>query len=491
MSSVDESADHKTTPVEESAPNTLPDLPLPVQPGELFLGKYRIERVLGRGGMGVVMAAHHEGLDERVAIKFLGAAGVGKKLALSRFEREARAAAKLKNEHVARVLDVGQFGEGAAYMVVEYLAGHDLGVELDDKGTLEVADAVDYVLQAIDAVADAHARGIVHRDLKPSNLFLSRRSNGAPLIKVLDFGIAKSDTSDGSGDGGSLTATNAIMGSPRYMSPEQIRSTKTVDHRSDIWSLGVVLYELLTGAAPFSGDSSTELFAAVLMDTPRSLRELRADLPEGLEKVVRRCLARDRNERYPSVAALANDLAAFAPPRSRALLDRFSRDAGAEATLLAAATPDPNESASKRASTTGGEPRAVAQTDTSWTPLEPIVRRGPVAVGAVGFLFVLAFGAAAWAFWLGPKLAGEARLEAEAVPSVAAAPAPTTSALPSAVSAAVTPAVSVAPPEPSAPPVVSAPAPGTAQRRPRPVRPTIAPPGASQKPRRSVLEARE
>src|SRR5688572_27426498 len=178
--SVDDSApvDDKTTPMTDSGQPTLPDHPLPVQPGELFLDKYRIERVLGRGGMGVVMAARHERLDERVAIKFLGAASVGQQEALARFEREARAAAKIKNEHVAQVIDVGVFGEGAAYMVVEYLAGRDLSVELEDRGMLAVPEAVDYLLQAIDAIADAHALGIVHRDLKPSNLFLTRRSNG-------------------------------------------------------------------------------------------------------------------------------------------------------------------------------------------------------------------------------------------------------------------------------------------------------------------------
>ena len=483
--SVDDSApaDDKTTPAAGATRHTAPDAPLPVQPGELFLGKYRIERVLGRGGMGVVMAARHERLDERVAIKFLGAASVGQKEALARFEREARAAAKIKNEHVAQVIDVGVFGEGAAYMIVEYLAGHDLSAELEDRSVLPVPDAVDYLLQAIDAIADAHALGIVHRDLKPSNLFLTRRSNGTPLIKVLDFGIAKSEALSSPDSSDSLTSTNSIMGSPRYMSPEQIRSTKTADHRSDVWSLGVILYELLTSKAPFSGDTSTELFAAVLMDTPQPPRSHRSDLPERLEAVILRCLTRDRERRYQSVAQLASDLAPFAPPRSRAIVDRLTSDVygtATDKTLLAGHSPSVD-----RVPTTP-TPGAPAQTDTSWTPLEPAKRRSTFTLGALGLLLLLGAGVATWQLWLQPRLEAEARLKAEppgvAVDAAAAAPTvpePVISATPAFAAPTVAPV-------PSEPPAASASANVPAAKKPRaPLRPS------PSKPRGNVLEARE
>src|SRR3954470_13666053 len=212
----------------------------PVQEGEILAGKYRVERVLGVGGMGVVVAATHLQLDERVAIKFLVPDALSSDEAVARFAREARAAVKIKSEHVARVIDVGTLDNGAPYMVMEYLEGGDLSRVLQAQGPLPVEDAVEYVLQACEAIAHAHVLGIVHRDLKPANLFLTKRNDGSQSVKVLDFGISKvlSGNSGASSSDAAMTRTRAVMGSPLYMSPEQMTSTRDVDGRTDIWALG-------------------------------------------------------------------------------------------------------------------------------------------------------------------------------------------------------------------------------------------------------------
>jgi eukaryotic-like serine/threonine-protein kinase len=206
-----------------------------VREGDILAGKYRVERVLGIGGMGVVVAAHHLQLDEKVALKFLLPEALGNSEAVARFAREARAAVKIKSEHVARVIDVGTLPNGAPYMVMEYLDGGDLAAWLQERGPLPIEQAVEFVLQACVAVADAHALGIIHRDLKPANLFCVRRSDGQLSIKVLDFGISKMTPFGGSGPS-AMTHTSALMGSPLYMSPEQMRSAKDTNPRTDIWA---------------------------------------------------------------------------------------------------------------------------------------------------------------------------------------------------------------------------------------------------------------
>ncbi|MCA9597555.1 MAG: protein kinase, partial [Myxococcales bacterium] len=289
----------------------------PVGPGDVLAGKYRVERVLGAGGMGVVVAATHLELRDKVAVKFLREEALESEEAAARFVREARAAVRIKSEHVARVIDVGRLESGAPYMVMEYLEGHDLS---ERSGVLSIEDAVDYVIQACDAMAEAHAAGIIHRDLKPANLFLTQRSDGAAVVKVLDFGISKMTLPEVSEAG--LTRTSTAMGSPLYMSPEQMRSAKDVDLRTDVWALGAILFELLAGATPFTGNSFPELCASILSAPPRPLRELRPEVPEALEAVVARCLAKEATDRYASVADLAAALMPFAPRRSRQLVER-------------------------------------------------------------------------------------------------------------------------------------------------------------------------
>src|SRR5215471_629996 len=292
-----------------------------VRVGDVLAGKYRVERVLGAGGMGVVVAARHLHLDQRVALKFLKLESASE-VSIKRFIREARAAAQIRGEHVARISDVGTLDDGSPFMVMELLDGRDLGAELEARGALPVLQVVDYVLQAGEAVAEAHAAGVVHRDLKPSNLFLTHRPGGAPLIKVLDFGISKilggSDNLEPS-----LTGTSALLGSPRYMSPEQLRGTKNVDARTDIWALGVIIYELLSGTIPFEAETLPGLLAQIAADPPRPIAEVCANLPAGLAAIVMRCLEKDPARRFANVGELAVALLPYAAPTSRMSVERI------------------------------------------------------------------------------------------------------------------------------------------------------------------------
>ena len=294
-------------------------------PGDVLAGKYQVERVIGVGGMGVVVAAMHLILQERVALKFL-LPSVMNGETMARFGREARAAAKIKSEHVARVTDVGVLENGAPFMVMEYLEGKDLSATVREKGPLPIRDAVEYVLHACEAVAEAHALGIVHRDLKPANLFLARRAGGSPLVKVLDFGISKVVARGASlppqDDDPSVTRTRAWLGSPLYMSPEQMRSARDVDTRTDIWSLGLILYELCTGAEPWDAQSFPELCAQIMHGEPPALEKRRPDAPPGLAAVIRRCAEKDPALRYENVGELAMALVEFAPTRARSAAER-------------------------------------------------------------------------------------------------------------------------------------------------------------------------
>ncbi|WP_437595904.1 serine/threonine-protein kinase [Sorangium sp. So ce590] len=298
----------------------------PVSEGDVLAEKYQVERVLGEGGMGVVVAARHLLLGERVAIKFLLPQALSRPELVARFLREGQAAARIRSEHVTRVYDVGKLAGGEPYLVMEYLEGIDLKALLRDRGPLPVELACDYLLQACEALAEAHALGIIHRDLKPGNLFLSQRADGSPLIKVIDFGISKmalaAETT--APEVSDMTQTSTMLGSPLYMAPEQMVSSKTVDARADVWSMGAILVQLLTGATPFHGESVMEIYDRIL-EGPPPLRGLRADVPERLEWAVHRCLQRNPAERFGNIAALAAELARFAPPHAQHLAERAAR----------------------------------------------------------------------------------------------------------------------------------------------------------------------
>lgn len=284
---------------------------MPVQPGDIIGGKYRVDRVLGTGGMGVVVAATHTDLDQQVALKFILPEALAGKDAVERFMREARSVAKLKSEHVARVYDVGRDAHRNPFMVLELLEGVDLAKLSRQRGPLAVADSVEFVLQACEALVEAHAAGIIHRDLKPQNLFIGRRLNGMPLVKVLDFGIAKPVGAAAVGQM-ALTDSQAIMGSPLYMAPEHMRSARSADTRSDIWSLGVILFELLGGQVPFDGETVTEVCIRVVNESPPSLLSLRPGLDPNLTAIVMRCLEKDPSARWQTVAELATALEPYA-----------------------------------------------------------------------------------------------------------------------------------------------------------------------------------
>ena len=411
----------------------------PVREGEVLAGKYRVERVLGVGGMGVVVAAHHLALDRRVAIKFLLPEATTNQEVVARFAREARAAVRIESEHVARVIDVGALESGAPYMVMEYLVGNDLQHRVAEHGALPIEEAVDYLLQACEAIAEAHAAGIVHRDLKPANLFLTRRADGSAFVKVLDFGISKALTPQGSQPDMSLTKTASVMGSPLYMAPEQMRSTRSVDARADIWALGVILYELVSGKVPFEATTMPELCAMVLTETPPPLRERRPDAPPGLSNIIERCLQKDPAQRFGNVSELANALMSFAPARSRISAERISRvlrAAGIQthsvsppADVAQAARLGDSTSAAWSPSTTGGGSRGVGK----WAVL-----------GAVAAVLVVGGGVLAIALRSGTTPSTD---------SVSAAGLP--SAVPAAAVIALPPVASLAA-EPAAPPVALA-----------------------------------
>ncbi|MEA2696817.1 MAG: eukaryotic-like serine/threonine-protein kinase, partial [Myxococcales bacterium] len=278
-----------------------------VQTGKVLNSRYLIEHQLGAGGMGAVYAARHVHLGTKLAIKVLLPELLCEAEAIERFDREARASAKIADENVVRILDVGQLENGAPYMVMEFLEGQDAGAYLKKNGRLSIEQAIDVMLQTCAAVAAAHAMGIIHRDIKPSNLFFVHRSAGRPLVKVLDFGVSKLVSAD-SQENLMATKTGSILGSPAYVSPEQWFDSKNVDKRSDIWALGIVLYELLTGKLPFIAASAPVMATKIAYEPVVPPSELRPEIPADLEKIVLRCLEKKAEDRFQDVTAVAKAL---------------------------------------------------------------------------------------------------------------------------------------------------------------------------------------
>jgi eukaryotic-like serine/threonine-protein kinase len=404
----------------------------PVQEGDVLAGKYRVEKVLGFGGMGVVVSAFRGDLEQRVAVKFLSQAAAERPDAAERFRREARAAAKIRSEHVARVLDVGTLDSGLPYMVMEFLEGNDIAEELRRFQRLPILDAVEFILQATEALAEAHAGGVVHRDLKPGNLFLAQRADGTRRVKVLDFGISKALTGS-SVEELSLTKTAALIGSPLYMAPEQMRSAKDVDTRADIWSLGAMMYEMLTGEPPYTGDSIPQLCAALLHDDPIPLRQHRPEIPEGLEQAVLRCLAKDRNHRFPNVCELGRALLPFALADSRIHVERAERVMGVTDVTMSGMAPGTERNSLPYSATPAMSvpitplavtPAAVMQmepTVNSWGQSGLVTapkRRRPLLI-AGGVAALLAAGAGLWA-----ASSGSSATEGKAAPAVSSSETP-------------------------------------------------------------------
>lgn len=278
-----------------------------------FAGKYAIERVLGQGGMGVVVAARHIRVGQRVAIKVLSSALREYPELVARFEREARAAGSLSSAHAVRVFDIDTTDDGTPFIVMELLEGRDLADIVDKDGPLSPTRAVSLLLEACEAIVEAHSLGIIHRDIKPSNLFLTD-VEGKQIVKVLDFGIAKHVRSKEA----SITTAIAPLGTPQYMSPEQVRCAKDVDVRTDVWSLGVTLYELVTGRTPFAHESASACIASIAADPVPDPRTLRADLPPDLCAMIMRALQKNPAHRFPSVDSFVDALSAFVAPAADA-----------------------------------------------------------------------------------------------------------------------------------------------------------------------------
>ncbi len=355
---------------------TQPVLPTGIFEGALVAGKYRIERILGAGGMGVVVRARNESLDQLVAIKFLLPSALTGTDTLTRFTREARSAAKIESEHVGRVFDVAELDDGMPYMVMEYLDGRDLAAVVAERGPLPYGEAVAYILQACEALAEAHAMGMVHRDIKPSNIFLANKGTRT-VVKVLDFGITKSGVE--STVNPALTSSGTVMGSPLYMSPEQMSSARDVDVRADIWSLGVTLFELIGGRPPFQAESITELIAAVIQRDAPGIRTVRTDVPEALDAAIAQSLTRQREQRFRDLVAFAKALAPFSPKQASISVERIGR-------ALEKATP------MELAATAPQQPQETSSTGATWgttkPPIQPLLR-GRLLIGA-GVLVVAA-----------------------------------------------------------------------------------------------------
>jgi serine/threonine protein kinase len=443
--------------------------------GTVIDGKYRVDTVLGRGAMGVVVAATHQELREKVALKFLYVRTDNGSDFRARFRREAQVSAKLKNEHITRVIDIGTWREHALFMVMEHLTGTDLRKVTRNFGALPVDRAVDDLIQVCEGMAEAHAHGIIHRDLKPSNLFVTKRPDGTDLIKILDFGISKWSAQEGEVD--DLTQTGVVLGSPKYMSPEQLFGSGAVDMRADVWSIGAIFYELLVGRPPFDFPTLTRICAELSSDRPPpNMREQRPDLPAALDEVVQHALQRDRDLRIANVADLAGViLDAVGSPYAAAVKLKLQAtlDAATGREFLGTTT----GSLALSSGAFGSMSSAPSMSSSSQARVIEVVNRGTrIRAGVVTFV-ILALLALCAVLYL---RRGEPRVVAAAPASASVGTPPpggSSSALSQAPFAA-TAAASVAspPPSTSAPPKAVAPPPAWT-RRPRPApKPTTASP---------------
>jgi serine/threonine-protein kinase len=400
----------------------------PLKPGDIVMGKYRVEQLLGMGSMGIVVAATHEALQQRVAIKILLQSNADPREQYERFKREARAAGRLKSPHVTKVLDVGTLETGTPYLVMEHLEGRDLGSLLTHSGPLPMADAVEYILQVCEAVGEAHAAGIIHRDIKPTNLFLTLNPNGSPCIKVIDFGISKTNDAEVK-----LTKEAEILGSPLYMSPEQMDSSRTVDARSDVWALGVTLYELLSTMTPFHAAGIVQVCNRVFQGQPTPLSSFRPDLPAALEAVILRCFEKDRDRRWPNVAELAAALAPFASANAGAYVGRVAAVLGmklepARPTALLLPEPVVLPIEVNAVATTGSTFSTAAETNQAAESGRGRSTRGIAVTVGLGFVVVLLAGVGAMR-WSGGPAAGSSTAATASAATFVASASPATSAL--------------------------------------------------------------
>ena len=450
----------------------------PVSVGDVLAGKYRTERLLGMGAMGVVVEALHLGLNQRVALKFLLAQRGTHQALHERFLREARACVALKSQHVTRVTDVGTLESGAPYLVMELLDGSDLDNMLQKRGRVPIAEAVEYVLQACEAVGEAHRAGIIHRDLKPANLFLTTNADGSPCVKVLDFGVSKFVGADLK-----LTAEGQAVGSPLYMSPEQLQGKPDVDARSDLWSMGIILYELVAGTTPFNSETMTGLTTNILVKPPVPLTKYVDDAPPGFEAILLQCLDKDPGRRWPNLAAFAAALVPYAPPRAVPYATRIAAILGVTVEPSRPTDVLTLERARMRASEPAAEippvRTAVATTGGATSQAagsRPNAHTGRVAAGVAAALVALALGGASIV---------RRRTDSTAANASAGAPG-SVSAAPS-VTAVVAPPLEAPQPPGTVPTVTAAPGASATVTASATVAPTATPPPKGIAPARGVV----
>lgn len=476
MSKTASSEPLKSAPPRPSVSEAPPDAPpAPPHPpvGSLINEKYKVEEVIGEGAVGIVLAAQNVELGERVALKFLKASMLKRADVVARFMHEAKAACSIKTEHSATVFDVGRTAEGYPFLVMEFLEGRDLASVIAEGEPLSVRDVAEFGMQVCDALAVAHAKGIIHRDIKPENLFLDSRS-GMPSLKVLDFGISKTAlTGTVLSTMLPLMDTSQMTGTPLYMSPEQVRSSDTVDARTDIWSLGIVMFEALTGRFPFHAETITELCTAILDNPLEPITRFRDGLPEGFVAVLDRCLEKDVDKRYQSVAELAVALMPFAPKRARICAERAAH------VLISAGlvAPDAVRFPSAAPPALSELPGAVAPSPSSASALAvsrevspetsgPASGKGPPSGKTRGGAGRLVAVGAALVILLGLGLVLQKRWSApadEGAPNAAANAAKTVEALPSAPSTPPPEATAAPPPDPVAASADSAAAPSESE----------------------------
>lgn len=453
--------------------------------GTVIAGRYRVEHVVGEGGMGAVVAATHIALEERVALKFLHPRHANDKESTTRFLREAQASARIRSEHVVRVTDVGTGESGMPFIAMELLEGEDLEAAVRDK-PMPVELAVDCVLEAAEALAEAHAAGIIHRDIKPANLWLARRSDGSAHVKVLDFGISKQAKSDARATTG-LTQTQSVFGSPTYMSPEQIRSAKHVDFRTDVWSLAIVLFELLCGRRPFEGETVSAMLAAIAADHPIPIRTYDPNIPEEIEELILQCLKKDAIDR-PTLPELAAVLRPYASRSGQLVADRIASLEPAPSVIAPVGTSSANirprgnppsgpitgRAASRRAvDRTDGQ---LGMTNPSREPRRGSASRGAYAIA--GSILIVGIGALGYALFAQPSSAPRATTARPATPPPPPPPPPSVSA---ASSSAPPPASETAAP-PASVPLATERAPSAPRTPPRPRPPPPAQPSATSPP---------
>ncbi len=346
-----------------------------IHPGAIVAGKYRVRAILGRNH-GLTIDAFHTSFDQRAIIKLL-LPNQAAAQEIERFRRESRALSKIASEHVARILDVGTEPDGALYLIRQYIDGTDLDKHVRRVGPLPMSDAILFVLQASEAVAEAHANSIVVRDLEPSHLFLTQRTGGAPLIKLADFGTAKLIAGAQEGAGPVEITATAMFGLTPYASPELIRKARDVDARTDVWSLGAILYELLAGKPPFQGEAAA-LMLQIIREAPQPLSHVRSDVPVELENAIGWALAKDPDARFRNVHAFATSLLPFAPPEGKLLVERIGQiTATAREKKASGSVPPPPMSG-------GGVPLAVPPPRTGSSPgmLAPGSSPGMMAPGS-------------------------------------------------------------------------------------------------------------